>query len=151
MLKKRAFKSLNLLILLVIVLVGVRLALPSWVKNYLNDQLAAMGEYQGHIADVDIALWRGAYVIHELNIVKTSEKVPVPFFEARSIDLSISWRALWAGQVVADVEFSKIRRKPSPVGRGYKAGREALYSIAVWLSIYVFNVSSVAPPAVQAK
>lgn len=47
--------------------------------------------------------------------------------------------------------FSKIRRKPSPVGRGYKAGREALYSIAVWLSIYVFNVSSVAPPAVQAK
>lgn len=107
MLKKRAFKSLNLLILLVIVLVGVRLALPSWVKNYLNDQLAAMGEYQGHIADVDIALWRGAYVIHELNIVKTSEKVPVPFFEARSIDLSISWRALWAGQVVADVEFSR--------------------------------------------
>lgn len=66
-----------------------------------------MGEYQGHIADVDIALWRGAYVIHELNIVKTSEKVPVPFFEARSIDLSISWRALWAGQVVADVEFSR--------------------------------------------
>lgn len=107
MLKKRAFKSLSLLILLVIVLVGVRLALPSWVKNYLNDQLAAMGEYQGHIADVDIALWRGAYVIHELNIVKTSEKVPVPFFEARSIDLSISWRALWAGQVVADVEFSR--------------------------------------------
>lgn len=47
--------------------------------------------------------------------------------------------------------ISKIRRKPSPVGRGYKAGREALYSIAVWLSIYVFNVSSVAPPAVQAK
>lgn len=102
--KKRSF---IIIVVVVIALIALRLALPGLVKNYLNDQLADMGDYQGHIADVDIALLRSAYIIHDLEIVKVDETVPVPFFEVQSIDLSVSWRALLSGNVVSDVEFIK--------------------------------------------
>lgn len=105
MAKKYSFKFVVSIVILALALLGLRLALPHLVKNYLNEQLADMGDYQGSIAAVDIALWRGAYVIHGLDIVKIKETVPVSFFEAQSVDLSVSWRALLAGKVVAEVEF----------------------------------------------
>ena len=60
MIKKRSFNSVMTIAVIAVLLIGLRLALPSLVKNYLNQQLAEMGDYQGRIADVDIALWRSA-------------------------------------------------------------------------------------------
>ncbi|NLC99508.1 MAG: DUF748 domain-containing protein [Gammaproteobacteria bacterium] len=140
MIKKRLFNSISALVLVAVVLIGLRLALPSVVKNYLNEQLAAMGEYRGQIADVDIALWRGAYVIHKMNIVKVSEAVPVPFFEADSIDLSVSWRALWSGKVVAEVDFmrpelhfvdGKDKNSQSGAGTDWQAALQQLVPIRI--------------------
>ena len=106
MTKKHSFKRITIVLVVVaIALIALRVALPGLVKNYLNQQLAEMGDYQGRIADVDIALFRGAYVIRGMEIDKISEAVPVPFFEADDIDLSVSWRALLTGRVVAEVEF----------------------------------------------
>lgn len=93
------------LVALVTILVALRLALPHWVKDYLNNQLADMGAYQGYITDVDIALWRGAYALSDVEVTKSDGSSEVPFFEADSIDLSISWRALLDGAVVAEVGF----------------------------------------------
>ncbi|MBF8730626.1 MULTISPECIES: DUF748 domain-containing protein [Pseudomonas] len=91
---------------LVALLLALHLALPYLVRDYLNDRLADMGDYRGHITDVDLAWWRGAYQINELKIVKTTGKVPVPFLEAPLIDLSVSWRSLWYDHaVVAEVVF----------------------------------------------
>ncbi|BBR55251.1 MULTISPECIES: DUF748 domain-containing protein [Pseudomonas] len=91
---------------LVALLLALHLALPYLVRDYLNDRLADMGDYRGHITDVDLAWWRGAYQINELKIVKTSGKVPVPFLDAPLIDLSVSWRSLWYDHaVVAEVVF----------------------------------------------
>lgn len=97
--------TLAILIILGATLICLRLALPSLVHDYLNDRLANMGDYQGHIGDVDLALWRGAYVLHDLAVVKVDEDIPVPFFEASAIELSISWRALFRGRVVAEADF----------------------------------------------
>ncbi len=81
MTKKHSFKRITIVLVVVaIALIALRVALPGLVKNYLNQQLAEMGDYQGRIADVDIALFRGAYVIRGMEIVKISEAVPVPFF-----------------------------------------------------------------------
>ena len=91
---------------LVVVLVALDLALPYLVRNYLNDKLADMGDYRGQITDVDLALWRGAYRINGLQIVKVDGKVPVPFVKAPLIDLSVSWHSLWYDRaVVAEVQF----------------------------------------------
>lgn len=92
-------------LLLVVALVGLRMALPTIVKNYLNEQMAEMGSYQGYVDDVDIALWRGAYALNRFEINKTDQEVPVPFFNADTIDLSVSWGALLKGAIVAEVAF----------------------------------------------
>ncbi|WP_268800068.1 DUF748 domain-containing protein [Pseudomonas huanghezhanensis] len=91
---------------IVVLLVAVHIALPYVVRNYLNDKLADMGEYRGQITDVELALWRGAYKINGLNIVKADSKVPVPFVNIPVIDLAVSWHALWYDHaVVAEVAF----------------------------------------------
>lgn len=94
------------LVSLIVLLLAVHLALPYLVRDYLNDRLADMGDYRGHITDVDLAWWRGAYQINDLKIVKTSGKVPVPLLDAPLIDLSVSWHSLWYDRaVVAKVTF----------------------------------------------
>ena len=91
---------------LVVVLVAIDLALPYLVRNYLNEKLADMGDYRGQVTDVDVALWRGAYRINGLQIVKVDGKVPVPFVKAPVIDLSVSWHSLWYDHaVVAEAQF----------------------------------------------
>ncbi|MDO8907317.1 MAG: DUF748 domain-containing protein [Pseudohongiella sp.] len=93
------------IVVLVLILIGLRMALPTLMKDYLNRQMANMGDYRGVVADVDIALWRGAYSLHALNISKVDQDVPVPFFTAEIIDLAVSWGALLRGAVVAEVAF----------------------------------------------
>ncbi|MBA6099518.1 DUF748 domain-containing protein [Pseudomonas juntendi] len=93
---------------LVALLVALHLALPYLVRDYLNDKLADMGDYRGHVADVELAWWRGAYRINGLRIVKTSGKVPVPLLDAPVIDLSVSWHSLiYDKAVVAKVIFEQ--------------------------------------------
>ena len=106
--KKRYSIPQWILLGLVVALVALHFALPLLVRDYLNDKLARMGDYRGHIADVDLAWWRGAYKINDLRIVKVDGKVPLPFVEAPLIDLAVSWKALWNERaVVAEVVFEK--------------------------------------------
>lgn len=99
--------QLALLAALVVLLVGLRLALPFIVKNYVNRTLDEMPEYDGRIGDVDIHLWRGAYSVQRIEIVKTDGDVPVPFFAARNVDFSVEWKALFSGAVVAEIVFDQ--------------------------------------------
>jgi len=110
-----------------LLLVALHVALPYLVRDYLNDKLAEMGDYRGQISDVDLALWRGAYRINGLQIVKVQGKVPVPFVKAPLIDLSVSWHSLWYDHaVVAKVLFVKPElnfvdggnKQASQTGRG---------------------------------
>lgn len=58
--KKRYRRPLWTLIVVVAVLVALRLALPYIVRDVLNRRMDRMGDYHGHVADVDLNLWRGA-------------------------------------------------------------------------------------------
>lgn len=86
-------------------LVAFRLALPTIVKTVVNDRLAHLDGYAGRVLDVDIALWRGAYVLDDMRIERIDEDVPAPFFTADRIDVSIEWGALFRGGVVAEIEM----------------------------------------------
>ncbi len=105
--KKRYRFPMWVLLSLILLLLVVHLALPHLVLNYLNGKLADMGEYRGHIEDVDLAWWRGAYRADGLLIEKKNEQVQTPLFTARSIDIGVSWSALWrdralVGEVVLE-------------------------------------------------
>jgi hypothetical protein len=91
----------------VIALIGLRIALPSIVRHELNQRMDRMGEYHGHVEDVDLSLWRGAYSLDGLKIVKVSGKVPVPLLSTPHMDIHLSWRALIHGAIRASVEFER--------------------------------------------
>jgi hypothetical protein len=65
----------------------------------------ALEAYDGHVDDIDLALWRGAYRIDGIRIVKTGAEQPVPFFSSDRIDLSVEWKSLLRGSLVAEGEF----------------------------------------------
>lgn len=104
--KRRYSLPMATLVAVALVLLVAHIALPYVIRDYLNGKLDRMGDYHGQITDVDLALWRGAYRINGLKIVKVNGKVPVPLLDAPVIDLSVSWHALWYEHgIVARVLF----------------------------------------------
>ncbi len=96
--------KIKLLIVFAVLLVGARIALPYVAKHYLNKTLQNdLKGYTGSVADVDIALIRGAYSLDKLTLKKKNGKVPVPFLDVDKIDFSIEWQALFDGSLVAEI------------------------------------------------
>lgn len=100
-------KLLWLAVIAVLAVIVARAMLPIWVRDYVNRKLSEIDGYRGSVAEVDIHLWRGAYSIHGVKIEKTSGKVPVPFFAAPTIDLSVQWKALFQGAFVGEIHFEQ--------------------------------------------
>jgi len=94
----------KILFSIVVALIIFRLFLPLIVKNYVNKVLNRIPGYHGSVEDIDIALFRGAYVIHGLKLYKNGNKKPMLDFP--TTDISIEWRALFHGKVVSEIEMS---------------------------------------------
>jgi hypothetical protein len=58
---------------------------------------------------VELHLWRGAYTIQAPALRKIDGQIKRPFIEAKDIDLSVEWRALLHGALVATFEFDELR------------------------------------------
>src|SRR5262245_16893719 len=104
---RRRFQIVWGLVILAAVLVAVRLALPSFVRDEVNRKLHGLKAYDGHVAEVDLALWRGAYRVRDIRIVKRGPEHPLPFFSSDSVDFSIEWRSLLHGSLVAEGTFHR--------------------------------------------
>lgn len=99
-------KNIIIFLLMVLsILIILRLYLPNWALYTVNQKLSNMGDYSGHIEDVDIDLYRGAYQLQELSVSKIKGTHKVPFIRADNIDIAISWRALFKGQILADISL----------------------------------------------
>ena len=116
-------KLLWAVVILVAALIVVRAMLPSWARDYVNRKLNEIEGYTGHVADVDIHLWRGAYSVNGVEIKKTGGRVPVPFFSAPMIDMSVQWKALFQGALVGEIHFE--RPKVNFVNAASKANSQA--------------------------
>lgn len=93
---------------IVLILVAGRLILPTIILHYANKTLAHMEGYYGHINDIDLALYRGAYQVDDfyLNKVDSATHEETEFMAVKRIDLSIEWRALFRGKLVGELEFN---------------------------------------------
>jgi hypothetical protein len=125
----------------VALLVLAHALLPVALERYVNRVLDRSENYTGRVEDVDVALWRGAYVIDGVRIDKRSGRVPVAFFRSRRVDLSIQWRALFEGALVGEVHFDRPQLNfvsgPDPAARqrgegaGWRQTVEALFPVKV--------------------
>lgn len=94
------------LLVIVFLLVGLRIYLPFWVKGYVNRVLDDVEGYDGSIESVNMHLYRGAYQIEGLEMVKTGKDIPVPFLDIPLIDLSVQWPALFDGKIVGEINLT---------------------------------------------
>jgi hypothetical protein len=90
-------------VILVVLLVILRLALPALLRDAVNRRLARIPDYTGHVADIEVGLLRGAYALNGIEITKRAGGIKEPFFKARHIDFSLAWRELFRGKVVSDI------------------------------------------------
>ena len=92
----------------------------------MNGRLAALDSYYGSVADIDIGLWRGAYRIDGIEIVKTGAKQPKPFFDSRRVDFSVEWHSLMRGSLVAEGHFfePKLNLVEGPTEKQSQLGTE---------------------------
>lgn len=102
--KKRKWK----IILIVLgVLLCVRIAMPYVILHYANKKLAALDGYYGHIEDIDLNLYRGAYVINNIFINNVEDDDTTEYFKCPRIDLSVEWNSVFSGKLVGEVEFEQ--------------------------------------------
>jgi hypothetical protein len=102
--KKRRRLWLKILLAFVAVLIIFRLILPYIVLKYVNKELKNLSEYTGSVQDVDLHLYRGAYLIKNIVIKKINkegkETDTIPFFTSTAVDLSLEWSMLFKGAIV---------------------------------------------------
>lgn len=90
-----------------LLLIAVRVALPYIVKSYVNKTLDELPGYTGHVADIDLHLYRGAYTIDGLVLVEENGNPKYPFLRIPQTDLSVEWKSLWKGELVGEVVMAR--------------------------------------------
>jgi Domain of Unknown Function (DUF748) len=96
-----------LLVVIVAATAVIYLYLAIWIRDYVNRKLSEIPDYRAHVEAVTLHPWRGAYQIHNIKIEKVSGHVPVPFFSAPLVDLSVQWRALFEGSLVGELDMHR--------------------------------------------
>ena len=114
------------LLILILVLVGLRLALPWICLKGFNWALQSKGKvYTGSLQDFDLSLYRGAYQLQGLELRKRNANLP-PLLYVKEIDLSIAWRGLLFGKILidADIDQAVIRLIDAKAGEAQQYGVE---------------------------
>ena len=106
--KKHRVRRIVLIVIgsLILILIALRIALPSILLRYVNKELTTIPGYTCHVDDIDVHLIRGAYTIRVIRLDKTGGKIPVPFFSADAADLSVEWGALFHRRLVGKIIVS---------------------------------------------
>lgn len=104
-LKKWTGWSLAAIAIFLVAALVFRIALPGLVRDYLNSELADLNDYSGHIENVDIHLWRGAFSLRGVEVIMDEHEVQVPFLDLALMEVALSWSDLWQGAIVAEVAF----------------------------------------------
>lgn len=90
------------LVILALIIIG-RVMLPYILKDRVNRTLNNIPGYMGHVDDIDVALYRGAYVIKGLILRKRSAQTDTPILDFPKNDISIEWKSLFKGKIVSEV------------------------------------------------
>jgi hypothetical protein len=86
----------------------LRLILPYaalWGINWALEN--KLGSYEGHVKDLDLSLYRGAYQLVDLEINKKYSDL-LPLLAAQTIELSLSWHALLRFEISADIIVNEL-------------------------------------------
>jgi hypothetical protein len=89
--------------------VAVHIVVPPLLVKFVNKKLDNIPGYRGHLEDIDISLFRGAYTIEKFRLQKLEGDIPVPLFAVEAADFSVEWKALFRGKIVSEITLVKPR------------------------------------------
>ena len=93
-------------LLLGLLLVLARPMMPWAIRWYVNRTLDKSQLYQGRIGPIELSLWRGAYAIRDIRIVKMTGNVPVPLFASPRVEFAMQWDALMNRKLVGRMRIA---------------------------------------------
>lgn len=104
--RRSRWRIFGIFILIVIFLLCLGRAMLPWaLRSYVNRTIDQSPLYDGKIGDIEVSLYRGAYTIKDVRLVKKTGSVPVPLFAAKRVDLAIEWPALLQRKLVGRVSM----------------------------------------------
>jgi hypothetical protein len=81
----------------------LRAFLPAILYHLVEKNLNKIPGYVVQIGSVSVSLYRGSYHINQIQLLKKSTAIPVPFFSANTIEFKVQWKKLLQGHLVAEV------------------------------------------------
>ncbi|HEX3355603.1 MAG TPA: DUF748 domain-containing protein [Tepidisphaeraceae bacterium] len=131
-----------LFLFLICVTVVARLFMPQVIRWYVIRVIDQSTIYEGRIGAIDVHLWKGAYTIHDVRLIKRNGNVPVPLFTAKEILLAMEWKNLlhrkMVGRVVIESPELNFVDAPDPT--------EAQSGVGPWLGmirdLFPFRINS---------
>lgn len=96
-------KKWKILLGIALLLIIARLLLPYLLEKYVNKTLNDIPGYAGGVEDIDVALYRGAYVIEGLWLDKENATLDAPLLNFPESDISIEWKSLFKGRIVSEI------------------------------------------------
>jgi hypothetical protein len=95
------------LLALLLLIIAARIAAPLVIEHVLNKKLAALPDYRGSVADVDLSFIDSEFAVDGLRLDKRKGDPKVPFLRVDRIEVDYRWDALFRGEIVADVEIEQ--------------------------------------------
>lgn len=103
----RQRKTAITLISLAVILVALRLVAPYAVQKGVNYAIKTTPGLSGQVGDVDIALYRGAYQVKDIELNLVDGDLQKPLISIQQLDISVLWSALFRGSIVSEMTFLK--------------------------------------------
>lgn len=101
----RRSRLIKLSVFLLALLIILRLLAPLAIERGVNHAIATTPGISGSVGDVDIALYRGAYQVEDIELYIIQGEQSKPMIKVKRLDISILWSALFRGSVVAELAF----------------------------------------------
>lgn len=98
-------KCLHIVFFVTLAVILLRLAAPYAIQKAVNYALTTTAGLSGQVGDVDIALYRGAYQVENIELYLVDGNLHQPFIKIKQLDISLLWSALLRGSIVAEMRF----------------------------------------------
>lgn len=75
------------------------------LKRYINDQLAKVPDYDGHVDQVSVSLLRGKYILENVVIRSRGHEDQPPLVAFSRADVNLEYRPLLHGEILASIDI----------------------------------------------
>lgn len=97
------------LITLIAVLIVLRALAPVYIEHKFNTIIENAPNLKGRIEDIDLHLYRCAYEMEGVDIDIVNDGQQLPFLKIERVDISLLWRKLFQGKLVAEIYLENWR------------------------------------------